>query len=196
MSASFAPALDHALSAHEADPTGQTCAHLGAYSFRFAPEPPVPIVQRPADDEAWTLAQTLQELRLRHTDIVRTTRGLRVRHAWRIPQLAEAVQRHEPAVMLWLELGRPAPSHGWDDATALHRHWLRDRFAPAGPLALRNGITVTDWTRFSASVEGRYANGPDHVSAPQLRDDVATLFDRYATPAERLLPVRQLARAA
>ena len=118
----------------------------------------------------WTLAQTVAELRRRNTRVDVGSRGLRVRHAHRVPQLAVAVARHERAVAAWLALGpASAPPLGWDDETDLLVRWLDALPRPAGPVALRPGVEVTDWARFQASVAGRYAEGPGAPSAEGLR---------------------------
>lgn len=194
MTVSYAPQLSRSLAAFEADPTSRSREHLADYSFRFAPEDVLPAVSRPIEGETWTLAQTLQELRVRDLKVAQTTRGLRVRHGWRMPALVEAVARHERKVTSWLRLGRPAPLHGWDDATALYRAWL-DRFVPSEPISLSPGVTITDWSRFSSSVAGRYDAGPATVGAESLRRDLEALFDRHAmSPRPALAPKR--ARAA
>ncbi len=194
------PAVAHALDAHVAAPADRSNAHLADYSFRFdvsAPTGPAPRPTADAPGETWTLAQTLQEIRIRQTNIARTTRGLRVRHAHRVSALAAAVARHAAAVELWLALGRPEPSRGWDDEVALQRAWFRDRLAgDAAALALRPGVTVTDPARFFASVEGRFSEGPDAPTADGLRRDLADLFDRHARPALTPVTTRRPARAA
>ena len=143
-----------------------------------------------------SLAQTLQEIRLRGVTVRRGSRGLKVRHAHRLSALAAAVAAYEPAVGVWLDLGgADAPAHGWDDATALHVRWLRTA-RPETPVALRPGERITDWDRFVASAEDRFAEGPDAVTAPTLQRDLATLFERFALHPERGPVGRSLARAA
>ena len=199
MSVSLASPFDAAVRAHDADPLSRRGAHLAGYSFRFdadaAPSPfPVP---RPFGDDPWTLAQTLQEIRLRRVSVQVTTAGLRVRHAHRLADLAEAVRQHEAALRLWLALGRPAPSDGWDDETALHLFWLRDRFTPGrAAVALRPGVSITDWPRFAASVAEREAAGPEAPCATGLRRDLADLFGRYAVTVAQAPVERRPARAA
>ena len=176
-------------------PADRSGAHLADFAFRFAPAPPRPAVPRPAEGEAWTLAQTLQELRLRNARLRETSRGLRVLHAHRLPALAEAVGRHETAVRVWRQSGAGAPRHGWDDATDLAARWL-EGFEPDGPVEVRPGETVTDWPTFAASVAGRFAEGPDAVAAPTLRRDLAALFERFARPAESAFVPRRRALVA
>jgi hypothetical protein len=185
-----------ALNAHDAVPTCRQSEHLADYSFRFdtdAASPPH-AVPRPRAGEAWTLAQTLQEVRLRRAVVVETSGGVRVRHAHLLADLDRAVRRHEPAVRLWLALGAPAPEGGWDDATALRARWLAGRFRPGrGPVALRPGVSVTDWARFTASVGARLAAGPAGPEAEMLRRDLSDLFGRHAAldaPAPAHAPAR------
>ena len=198
MSRSPVPALQRAFDAFEAAPTDRSGAHLADHSFRFdadAPSAPVARPQGPGD--GWTLPETLQELRFRNARVIRTTRGLRVRHAHRMLEVSAAVRRHADAVGLWLDLDRPARPDGWDDEVALQAAWLRARLgSPQTPLALRPGVAVTDWPRFLASVEGRLDEGPEAPCADGLRRDLGDLFERYARPDVRALPVRRPARAA
>lgn len=194
-----APAFQAALCAHDADPASRRAEHLARYSFRFdtgAPPSPVP-VPRPAAGEWWTLAQTLQEIRLRRATIRRTTRGLRVQHAHLLVDLDAAVRQHEAAVRLWLDLGSPAPHGGWDDETVLQHRWMTDRFSPArGPVAFRPGVSVTDWPRFVASVAERIEAGPDAPCAAGLRRDLAHVFQRHVTFGSQPQIGRRPARAA
>ncbi|WP_420457448.1 hypothetical protein [Rubrivirga sp.] len=198
MTRSHVPALQRALSAHEAAPTARMGAHLADYSFRFDTDAPPTSAPRPTGPgTGWTLAETLRELRLRNTGVVPTTRGLRVRHAHRVPELAAAVRTHADAVGLWLDLGRPAPTGGWDDEVAFQAAWLDARLGtPPTPLALRPGVAVTDWARFRASVGGALAQGPDAPSAATLRRDLADLFAGHARFGVRPVPRRRPARAA
>lgn len=188
-------AVDAAVAAHESRPTSRHLEHLADYSFRFDADaaPPPALLPRPAEGEAWPLALTLQEVRLGRARVVEGSRGLRVRHAHIVPGLAAAVERHAPTVRLWLRLGGPdADRGGWDDLTWLHAQWLEREFAPPrGPVALRPGVSVTDWPRFRASVADRLGAGPDAPCADGLRRDLADLFGRHAVlsppaPAERL----------
>lgn len=190
MTSLLAPALGRAQSAFDADPTSRSAAHLAEYSFRFAPDEPAAVPAPPSEDGPWTLDQTLRELRRRDLSVDRTSRGLHVRHGWRVPALADAVRQHEVAVTAWLDLGRPAPTRDWDDETTLHVAWLRAQPRPASPVALHAGVTISDWPRFVDSVEGRMAAGPQVRGADSLRRDLAALFARLATPA----PVHSLGR--
>lgn len=177
-------AIEAAVIAFESTPASRAAEHLAEYSFQFAPEAPAPhSVPRPAEGEAWSLAQTLQELRLRGVSLQPSTRGLRVPHAHRLRALAAAVRRHEPAIRLWLEMGadRGTPPQGWDDELDLHARWLEQRFTPGrDAVALRPGVSVTDWPRFAASVRARLHAGPDAPTADGLRRDLADLFTRHA----------------
>src|SRR5690606_22484710 len=93
-------ALDAASSV---DPTDCAGAHLADYAFRFGPEPaPVSTVARPSPGEAWTLAQTLQEVRLGRVALVETSRGVRPRHGRLIDRaLARAVATHAGPLRVW-----------------------------------------------------------------------------------------------
>ncbi len=172
-------------------------AHLAEYSFRFDTAAPSARAPLPASGMDWTVAQTLEELRRRDASVDRSSRGLRLRHAYRMPQLAVAVGRFERTVAAWLDLGTaPRPALGWDDETDLLVRHLRQRPAPAEPVSLRPGVSVTDWPLFVASVEGRFAEGPEAACADGLRRDLRDVF--AATEAARirpLTPARQ-ARAA
>ena len=156
--------------------------HLAEYSFQFdeAAVRPAHPVERPRDGERWTLAQTLQEVRLRRSEVVDAVGGLRVRHAHRLPALAVAVREHEGAVRLWLRLGAGAPARGWDDETWLRWTWLRSGHGPGAPAALRPGVSVTDWDQFVTSVADRIAAGPDAPCAEGLRRDLGDLFAAHA----------------
>ena len=187
------PVLTRALQSHAERPGSRAAAHLSDYSFRFD----AAAAQRsalPEDGRDWTLAQTLAELRQRGTTVTATSRGLRIAHAHRVPRLAEAVGRHERGVGAWLELGgRAAPPLGWDDETDLLVRWLDAQPAPTGVVALRPGVSVTDWPRFRASVAGRFAAGPTAPCADGLRRDLRDLFSR-AEPA-RMRPVQPARRS-
>jgi len=181
-------ALRLALDAHERAPADRSGAHLAEHSFRFDTEAPTAATPRPRDGEAWTLAQTLQEIRLRGAEVARSTRGLRVRHAHLVPGLAAAVRAHEPTVRLWLDLGAPTPPLGWDDETTLKMRWLELRLGDRQPpVELRPGVAVTDWARFRASVEGRFGEGPLAPCADGLRRDLGDLFDRHAVTDGRVV---------
>ncbi len=185
--------LVRALQAHAEAPASRSASHLAGYSFRFDTSAPV-APALPADAGEWTLAQTLAELRRRRTTVERTSRGLHVRHAHRVPQLAEAVGRHERGVGAWLDLGGPtAPPLGWDDETDLLVRWLDAQPAPDGPVTLRPGVSVTDWPRFVESAAGRFAEGPHAPCADGLRRDLRDLFG-HAEPV-RVRPLRRAARA-
>ena len=192
------PALETALASADAARLAPRADHLADYSFRFDTGRPVLShpVPRPTQRGSWTLAQTLQELRLRGSRVDISSRGLRLRHAHRLLALAEAVDAHAAAVRLWIGLGQPTPSCGWDDATALSLAWLRQWSAPAGPIPLRPGVAFTDWPRFVASVEGRAAEGAQAACADGLRRDLADLFERHATALGVRLVRTRTARAA
>ena len=196
---SLVPAFDAAVLAHDRDPASRRAEHLAEYSFRFddctAASPFA--VPRPMGDGPWTLAQTLQEIRLRGASVIESTRGLRVRHAHRLPGLAQAVRLHEDAVRLWLSLGQPVPRQGWDDETELHRLWMSERLAASSqPVLLRPGVSITDWARFATSVHERAEAGPDAPCASGLRRDLADLFSRYAVLGPQPQAERRPARAA
>ena len=186
-------ALLRALDEHDGSPEARPARHLADYSFRFDTDAPV-VEALPASGMDWTLAQTLGDLRRRGTRIDVGSRGLRVRHAHRVPQLAVAVARHERAVAAWLGLGpaRP-PALGWDDEVDFLARWLDARPEPAGPVALRPGVSVTDWARFRASVADRFAAGPDAPCADGLRRDLRDAFEA-AEPA-RVRPLRPAVRS-
>lgn len=193
------PAFQAALSVHDAEPDSRRAEHLADYSFRFDADAPPSLfpVPRPVAGERWTLAQTLQEIRLRSATVRRTTRGLRVQHAHLLSDLADAVRQHEDSVRLWLDLGSPVPRGGWDDETELHLRWMADRFSPPrGPVALRPGVSITDWPCFAASVAERVEAGPDAPCAVGLRRDLADLFERHATFGSPSRIERLPARAA
>lgn len=181
MTATDRPARPVPPAASEAGPAPRA-DHLAEYSFQFdeAAVRPAHPVGRPRDGERWTLAQTLQEIRLRRTEVVEAVGGLRVRHAHRLPALVAAVREHERAVRLWLRLGAGAPARGWDDETWLQWTWLRSGHGPAVPVELRPGVSVTDWDRFVTSVADRVAAGPDAPTAEGLRRDLSDLFAGHA----------------
>lgn len=185
--------LARALQAYTEAPASRSASHLADYSFRFDTAAAA-VPSLPDDAGEWTLAQTLAELRRRRTTVERTSRGLRVRHAHRVPQLAEAVGRHERGVSAWLDLGgATAPALGWDDETDLLVRWLDAQSVPSGPVALRPGVSVTDWPRFAESVSGRFAEGPDAPCADGLRRDLRDLFGS-AEPV-RVRPIRPAVRS-
>ena len=188
------PALVRALDSHDREPSSQAGRPLADYSFRFDAAAPLEAETVPASGMDWTVAQTLADLRRRGASVDRTSRGLRVRHAHRVPQLAVAVARHERAVAAWLDLGdAPAPPLGWDDETDLLVRWLDARPRPTGPVALRPGVSVTDWDRFAESVAGRYAEGPGAPCADGLRRDLRDVFAGSETA--RVVPIRPSVRS-
>ena len=163
-------------------PSAGYSEHLAEYSFQFdvAAVRPAHPVERPRDGERWTLAQTIQEVRLRSVEVIEAVGGLRVRHAHRLPALVAAVRDHERGVRLWLRLGAGTPARGWDDETWLHWTWLRSGPQPSSPVALRPGVSVTDWGRFVVSVADRIAAGPEAPTADGLRRDLGDLFAAHA----------------
>ena len=193
------PALQAAGRGPNLDRGSRRMEHLTDYAFRLGaglPPSRVPL-PRPAAGERWTLAQTLQEIRRRRASIQVTTNGLRVRHAHLLGDLAAAVRQHQDDVRLWLNLGRPVPRGGWDDEVELHLRWLDDRFSPGrDPVALRPGVSITDWPRFVASVADRAAAGPGAPCAAGLRRDLADLFERHADLGTQFHVERLPARAA
>ncbi|MGB3544297.1 hypothetical protein [Rubrivirga sp.] len=195
MTASYAPLLSRSLAAFEADPTSRSREHLAGYSFRFEPDAPQTAVPRPIEGDAWTLAQTLQEIRVRDLEVVQTTTGLRVRHGWRMPDVVQAVVQHEKAISAWLRLGSPVPAAGWDDEMALWVSWL-EGFEPSGGIELHPGVTITDWSRFVSSVVGRYQAGPEIAGVDSLRRDLEALFTRHAVTAPVPVAPMRIARAA
>ncbi|WP_412067712.1 hypothetical protein [Rubrivirga sp. IMCC43871] len=195
MSPTLSPVLDRALAAHEAA-TDRSGAHLADADFRFAAPPVGQTSARPngLPGAEWTLAQTLGEIGIRRVRVVRSTRGLKVRHAHRLPDLVAAVRNHALAVGLWLDLGQPAPFEGWDPATALRLTWLRERLGDPSGLVLRPAETISDGDRFLASVVSRIDAGPSAPCAASVRRDLADLFDRHArttaTPVLGRIPAR------
>ncbi len=188
--------LSQALQAHDRQPGSRSGQHLAEYSFQFDTAAPVR-PSLPASGMEWTAAQTLAECRRRGARIDRSSRGLRLRHAHRLPQLAVAVARHERVVGAWLDLGgASAPEHGWDDETDLLVRHLRQRGAQERGVELRPGVTVTDWSRFAESVEGRFAEGPDAPCADGLVRDLRDAFAQTEAATVRRMPVRRQARAA
>ena len=189
----IAPAIDRALRVHAERPDARDAAHLADYSFRFD-RVAAERAALPDRGRDWTLAQTLAELRRRAATVTPTSRGLRLAHAHRMPELAEAVGRHHRAVRAWLDLGgRAAPALGWDDETDFLARWFDARPAPDGPVALRPGVAVTDWPRFGASVADRFAAGPSAPCADGLRRDLRDLF--AADEPVRLRPVQTVRRS-
>lgn len=203
--------LDIASAAHAADPFGTSGVHLSGYSFRFDAAAAVPDETKDAHPrgDVWTLTETFAEIARRDARLHVGSRGLRVAHAHRLPDLARAVAHHADTLAMWVRLGLdadaatrlgtryvPFGAAAWDESTRLHAAWFVRRFsAPQGPLALRPGIAVTDLAAFRASVAGRLAAGPDAAGAASLRADLSALFAQYAAvPAEA--PAHSYARAA
>ena len=178
-------AMDRAVSAHDADPTNTDGRGLAELAFRFAPaEVQAPRVPQPG--ALWTLAETLAEIQRRGARLVHTSRGLRLRHAHRMIDLARNVAHHERALAVWVQLRDQAPlapfdAPSWDPAVRLHAAWFALAFEmPPTPFAIRPGETVVDASLLRAGIAGRLAAGPEAPSAPRLRADLAALFERYA----------------
>lgn len=177
--------IDRMVAAHDADPHSQSGRALSGFALRSAAPAPEALV-RPASGGDWTLAETVGEIERRGTKLVMTSRGLRVRHAHRLRDIARNVSRHERALAVWLRLrgeGVPAPfdAHAWDPAVRLHAAWFALRFeAPPTPFVLRPGERCVDVGRLRAGIAGRLAAGPLAVSAERLRSELSALFERYA----------------
>lgn len=193
------PAADRAREAFDERPADHPAAHLAEFRFRFGPETAAPAfgpVPRPVPGEAWTLAQTLQEIRLRKLTLVATSRGVHCRRRGLGSDVAldAALARFAGPLRVWLRLGgadaeRPAPwdGGGWDDATRLFAVWFGLLFEPpALPLALRPGERVTDWSRFRESVAARLVDGPERPHAARVTSDLAALYERFGWEAERI----------
>lgn len=186
--------LVQALHAHDYQPASRSAAHLAEYSFRFDTSARPQRAALPASGMDWTVSQTLAELRRRGATVDRSSRGLRLRHAHRMPQLAVAIARFERTVSAWLDLGEAgAPAHDWDDETDLLVRHLRQRPAPGQALTLRPGVAVTDWARFVESVEGRFAEGSEAACAEGLRRDLRDVF--ATTEAARIRPMARTRRS-
>ena len=177
------------------DASAPMARHLAGYSFRFDPSAPERPADLPATAADWTAAQTLGELRRRGARVDRSSRGLRLRHAHRLPQLAEAIAQHERLVSTWVDLNPAAPPHGWDEETGVLLRYVRGLEVPKAPLSLRPGVSVTDWERFLDSVEGRFEQGPAAPCAEGLRRDLRDVYGQPAQTEIRQIPVRR-ARAA
>ena len=185
--------LDAAFAAHDADPLGTGAAHLAGYSFRFDADAEEVDTATAVPGRAWTLAETLADIRRRGAVLRMGSTGVRLAHAHRLPDLARAVARHEAALRTWvrLDIDASAPqtsglravpfgATAWDDATRLYAAWFVRLFVPpAGRLALRPGVAVTDLGALRASVAGRLAAGPDAAGADGLRTDLAALYAQY-----------------
>lgn len=181
-------AIDRAVAAHDADPLSESGRALAGLPLRFATEPEAVRLSAPGAD--WTLAETIGEIERRGARLVMTSRGLRVRHANRLPDLARNVARHERALAVRLRLrtaSAPAPfdAPAWDPAVRLHAAWFALAFeAPPAPFALRPGETCVDASLLRAGIAGRLAAGPEAPSAARLRSELAVLFERYAPPVQ------------
>lgn len=177
--------IDRAVAAHRAAPHDRRGEALAGLALRFGtPEPAV--VRRPAPGADWTLAETLGEIERRGVRLVVSSRGLKVSHANRLPDVARNVARHETAVAMWLSLREdtaPAPfdARAWDPAVQLYAAWFALRFeAPPAPFTLRPGETCCDAAKLREGIAGRLAAGPLAESAVRLRSELVSLFDRYA----------------
>ncbi|MEM6327785.1 MAG: hypothetical protein AAF791_11765, partial [Bacteroidota bacterium] len=111
-------AFDRAVAAHNADPHSQTGRALDGLPLRLTEAAPE-TRHRPTPGGAWTLDETISEIERRGARLAQTSRGLRVRHAHRLPDLARNVARHERALTVWLSLREvpvPAPFDApeWD----------------------------------------------------------------------------------
>ncbi|HIG75447.1 MAG TPA: hypothetical protein EYQ24_12990 [Bacteroidetes bacterium] len=192
-------AIDRAVAAHDADPLSESGRALAGLPLRFAPEPEAPSLPAPGAD--WTLADTIGEIERRGAQLVMTSRGLRVRHANRLPDLARNVARHERALAVRLRLGNhpvpvPFDAAAWDPAVRLHAAWFALEFeAPPVPFALRPGETCVDASLLRAGIAGRVAAGPEAPSATRLRSELAVLFEGYA-PSVQTAPVATPRRLA
>lgn len=178
-------AIDRAVAAHDADPHSESGRALAGLPLRFgAPAPEAP--SRPEAGGDWTLAETLGEIERRGARLVMTSRGLRVRHAHRLRDVARNAARHERALAVWLDLkgeAAPAPfdARTWDPAVRLQAAWFALRFeAPPTPFALRPGERCVDASLLRAGMAGRLAAGPLAASADRLRSELGSLFERYA----------------
>jgi len=179
-----------------ADPADRSGAHLADFPLRMGSEAPaLPAVARPLPGAEWTLAQTLQEVRLGRVALVESSRGVRPRHGHLVtPELARAVARFAGPLRVWLRLGvgngrvpTPWRAETWDDAVRLHASWFGLVFdPPVLPLTLRAGERVQDWGRYRDGVAARLAAGPTAPGAERLAADLAALYTRFAAPAERV----------
>ena len=201
--------LDAAFAAHDADPLGTGAAHLAGYSFRFDADAAEVDAATAVPGRAWTLAETLADIRRRGAVLRMGSAGVRLAHAHRLPDLARAVARHEAALRTWvrLDIDASAPrmsglravpfgATAWDDATRLYAAWFVRLFVPpAGRLALRPGVAVTDLGALRASVAGRLAAGPGAAGADGLRADLAALYAQYGAE-ETMAEAPRVRRAA
>ncbi|MEL6615037.1 MAG: hypothetical protein AAFQ43_04835 [Bacteroidota bacterium] len=182
-------AIGRAVAAHDAAPRSESGRALAGLPLRFgAPAPEAPPV-RPASGGDWTLAETLGEIERRGARLAMSSRGVKLRHAHRMPDLARNVRRHARALAVWLSLrgeAVPAPfdARGWDPAVRLQAAWFALRFeAPPTPFALRPGERCVDVSLLRAGLAGRLAAGPLAASADRLRSELGALFERYAPEA-------------
>ena len=192
--------IDRAVSAHDADPQSQKGRALDTFALRFggaAPEVPA----RPAPGGDWTLAETIAEIERRGAKLILTSRGLRLRHAHRLPDVARNATRHERALTAWMDLHQrpvPAPFDAaeWDPGVRLYAAWFALRFeAPPTPFVLRPGETCVDASLLRAGIAGRLAAGPLAPSASRLRSELSALFDAYG-PHVQTSPVEVPRRRA
>lgn len=206
--------LDAATAAHDADPFGHHGAHLARYSFRFDTDA-VREAAAPTDAPArtWSLDDTLGEIRRRGATLNLGSAGLRLAHAHRLPELARAVATHAGALATWVRLGLDREAVGqnvgsglrrvpfgateWDEATRLRAAWFVRMFeAPGGRIALRPGVSITDYSTFRASVAGRLAAGPTSAGADGLRADLADLYAQFGAAERPVAVTPRRARAA
>lgn len=161
--------------------------HLADFAFRFGvPSDELPAPFAPPAGDAWSLAETLDEIARRDATLRLTSRGVRLVHAHAMPALARHVSRHARALTLWLRLGGDAaPSAiapGWPADARLHAAWfLRSFEGPMGPIALAPGVVVRDVAAFRSAVAARLAQGPAAPGASALAATLAGLFERFAT---------------
>lgn len=192
--------LGRVVAAHDADPYSESGRALAGLPLRFGSgDVEAPRLPMPGTD--WTLAETLDEIRRRGARLVQTSRGLRLRHAHRLADLARNVARHERALTVWLGLrglpvAAPFDATEWDADVRLYAAWFALDFeAPPTPFALRPGETCVDASLLRAGLAGRLAAGPGAPSAARLRSDLTALFEQYAPAVHRapVAPPRRLA---
>lgn len=177
--------IDRAVAAHDAAPHDRTGEALAGLPLRFG-APEASGANYPAPGADWTLAETLGEVERRGVRLAVSSRGLKVRHANRLQDVARNVALHETACATWLSLRDaevPAPFDApeWDPAVRLYAAWFALRFdVPPTPFALRPGETCVDASLLRAGIAGRLAAGPLAESAVRLRSELSSLFDRYA----------------
>ena len=194
-------AMDRAVAAHDADPTNTDGRALAGLAFRFGPAA-IHAPRLPELGGDWTLAETLGEIERRGAKLVQTSRGLRLRHANRMLDLARNVGRHERALAVWMGLRDASPlapfdAGAWDPAVRLHAAWFALAFeAPPVPFSVRPGETVVDVSLLRAGIAGRLAAGPDAPSAPRLRADLEALFEAFAPEIQTRPVAAPMRRAA